>query len=93
MVPMEARPYRRVERISLPIDSNNTMKASKRDMYVCLCMEVTDTEIKKLIIQGARTLEDIGDSCGAGTCCGSCHGHVQDILDCELRKTVTKKLK
>ncbi len=39
-----------------------------------------DTEIRSCIARGARTIEDVGDACGAGTGCGSCHDHIDVFL-------------
>ena len=41
-------------------------------MYVCICHGVTEGEISAEISTGARTEEEIGDRCGAGTGCGTC---------------------
>jgi len=41
-------------------------------MYVCICAAVTEPEVRDCIMAGARTAEDIGDRCAAGTGCGSC---------------------
>lgn len=49
-------------------------------MYVCICEAVTDTEVRSCIAAGARTVEDVGDACGAGTGCGSCHDHIDVFL-------------
>lgn len=49
-------------------------------MYVCICRAVTDTELRSCIAAGARTLDDVGDACGAGTGCGSCVEHVDALL-------------
>jgi bacterioferritin-associated ferredoxin len=49
-------------------------------MYVCHCAGVTDTEIRSCIARGARTIEDVGDACEAGTGCGSCHDHIDVFL-------------
>ena len=45
-------------------------------MYVCICHAVPDTEIRSCITRGARSIEEVGDACGAGTGCGSCHDHI-----------------
>ena len=42
-------------------------------MYVCICAGVPDVEVRSCIARGARTVEEVGDACGAGTGCGSCH--------------------
>ena len=49
-------------------------------MYVCICMAVTDTQIRSCISAGASTVEEIGDACEAGTGCGSCHDHIDVFL-------------
>ena len=50
-------------------------------MYVCICAGGgPDTEIRSCIARGARTVEDVGDACGAGTGCGSCHDHIDVFL-------------
>lgn len=41
-------------------------------MYVCICNGITDTQIKKEIKAGAKTLEDLQQSLGVATCCGNC---------------------
>jgi bacterioferritin-associated ferredoxin len=42
-------------------------------VYACLCAAVTEAEVRMCILAGARSAEEIGDRCGAGTGCGSCH--------------------
>jgi bacterioferritin-associated ferredoxin len=41
-------------------------------MFACLCFAVTDEELDATVQGGARTPEQVGDVCGAGTGCGSC---------------------
>ena len=49
-------------------------------MYVCICHAVSDTEIRSCIARGARSIEEVGAACGAGTGCGSCHDHIDVFL-------------
>jgi bacterioferritin-associated ferredoxin len=49
-------------------------------VYVCICAAVPDAEIRSCIAGGARTVEEVGDACGAGTGCGSCHDHIDVFL-------------
>jgi len=49
-------------------------------MYVCICTGVTDTQVQSCIAAGAGTIDAVGDACGAGTGCGSCHDHIDVIL-------------
>ncbi|MCO1658481.1 (2Fe-2S)-binding protein [Pseudonocardia humida] len=49
-------------------------------MFVCICAAVPDTEIRSCVARGARTVEEVGDACGAGTGCGSCHDRIDTFL-------------
>ena len=49
-------------------------------MYVCICFAVTETELSGVLSAGARTEEEVGDACGAGTGCGSCLDRICDRL-------------
>ncbi|MGD9526985.1 (2Fe-2S)-binding protein [Pseudonocardia sp.] len=46
-------------------------------MYACICAAVTDVELRTCIRAGARTVDDVGDACGAGTGCGTCHDRIE----------------
>jgi bacterioferritin-associated ferredoxin len=41
---------------------------------------VTDRAIRAAVEAGARTVEDVGRTCEAGTTCGSCHPEIQRLL-------------
>lgn len=41
-------------------------------MIVCLCHGVNDKEVERCVAEGAQSLDEIGEACGAGTCCGCC---------------------
>lgn len=49
-------------------------------MYVCICHAVSDSVVRSCIARGARTVEEVGDACDAGTGCGSCHDHIDVFL-------------
>jgi len=49
-------------------------------MYVCICQNVTDREIKQAIEQGAATIRDLKEQLGVGTNCGRCCECACDIL-------------
>jgi bacterioferritin-associated ferredoxin len=53
-------------------------------MYVCICAAVTEFELRTCIEDGARTAEEIGDACGAGTGCGTCLDRVDVLLAAAL---------
>ncbi|HEY3059156.1 MAG TPA: (2Fe-2S)-binding protein [Chloroflexota bacterium] len=49
-------------------------------MYICICRVVTRTTIESAIAQGARTVEEVGEACAAGTDCGKCQRTIQRLL-------------
>ncbi len=49
-------------------------------MYVCICHAVTETELAEVIADGARTEEEVGEACSAGTGCGGCLERICDRL-------------
>ncbi len=52
-------------------------------MIVCLCKGVSCGTVRQAIGEGARSVEEVGRVCGAGTDCGGCQGAIEDILDGE----------
>ena len=49
-------------------------------MYACLCQGVSDRRVRHAIARGARSIEEIGEDCGAGTRCGGCWPVLEDML-------------
>lgn len=49
-------------------------------MIVCFCHPTSDRDVDAIIDEGARTVEDIGRRCGAGTGCGCCLEDLRDRL-------------
>jgi bacterioferritin-associated ferredoxin len=47
-------------------------------VLVCLCHPTSDRDLDAVIDDGARTIQEIGQRCGAGTGCGAC---VEDLRD------------
>lgn len=41
-------------------------------MFVCVCKQVTDTEVDQAVAHGADTVAALGEATGAGTDCGAC---------------------
>lgn len=50
-------------------------------MYVCICHDIKDSQIKNAINQGVDTMQKLQDSLSVATCCGCCQPMVQDLLD------------
>jgi bacterioferritin-associated ferredoxin len=49
-------------------------------MIVCICENVNDRQLCEEIADGARTLKDLRDRCGAGGNCGSCICDLKQML-------------
>jgi bacterioferritin-associated ferredoxin len=49
-------------------------------MYVCLCMGVSDREIRRAIDEGACSTSEVMVCTGAGTRCGSCRSTIIALL-------------
>jgi bacterioferritin-associated ferredoxin len=49
-------------------------------VYVCICFAVSASELADVIDAGARTEEQVGDACSAGTGCGGCLERICDRL-------------
>lgn len=60
----------------------------RNPMYVCVCKAVSDRDIKKLVNEGASSVEDVARCTGAGTQCGSCIPEIACLLE-EKRAPVT----
>jgi bacterioferritin-associated ferredoxin len=49
-------------------------------MYICLCHGVNEATIREAVLDGARTVRELGFQTGCGTQCGSCVSSVQALL-------------
>lgn len=49
-------------------------------MYICLCHQLTDKGLKKLIKDGVKNLRDVQKQTGASTCCGTCKHAIIDSI-------------
>ena len=49
-------------------------------MYVCICSAVTRDEFDRAVADGARCVDSVGEHCGAGTGCGTCHERLSALL-------------
>lgn len=49
-------------------------------MYVCLCVGVTDREIRKAADNGVSSMRQLGKELGVGRQCGRCAGTAREIL-------------
>ena len=50
------------------------------DRTICKCKNVSYIDIRKAMIAGARSLDEVKDMTGAGTGCGKCTDEIEEIL-------------
>ena len=53
---------------------------SNGERIICRCKNVSYIDIRKAMINGARTLDEIKEATGAGTGCGGCIPEIEKIL-------------
>jgi bacterioferritin-associated ferredoxin len=51
-------------------------------VYVCLCHGFTDTQVKRAVAEGRRSVSDIYAALGGKPRCGRCVGEVRAIVAC-----------
>ena len=61
-------------------------------MYICLCHAVSNVTIATAIDAGARTVEAVGESCGAGTVCGKCRKTIEIMLSGQAKPSSLARL-
>lgn len=49
-------------------------------MFVCICRAVTVNRLLATVDSGARTLEEVEASCGAGGDCGTCRRAIAELI-------------
>lgn len=53
-------------------------------MYVCVCLAVTEAEVRTAIKAGASTRDVVTKHCRAGGDCGACHGMIEQMIEDHL---------
>lgn len=49
-------------------------------MYVCLCKQITDSQIRAAVQDGASSLRDVRNSLGVASQCGKCGTLTREIV-------------
>ncbi|HEY8385551.1 MAG TPA: (2Fe-2S)-binding protein [Porticoccaceae bacterium] len=49
-------------------------------MYVCLCRGVTQKQIRREVLAGAVTFDEIQERLEVGTCCGTCSDNAREVI-------------
>ncbi len=57
-------------------------------MYVCVCNNVTDSQIIDAASKGINTMEELSDALDVGTCCGRCTKCAKGLLrqSCQMKQ-------
>ncbi|MGL5751312.1 MAG: (2Fe-2S)-binding protein [Paraclostridium sp.] len=50
------------------------------DRIICHCKQVSYLDIRKAMVKGARTLDEIKEMTGAATACGRCADDIEKVL-------------
>ena len=49
-------------------------------MFVCICKQVTDGQIKEAVSNGASSFTDVQTELGVATQCGECKNHARQCM-------------
>jgi bacterioferritin-associated ferredoxin len=49
-------------------------------VYVCVCHAVSDTAVIASVQAGATTVAEVGARTRAGTSCGTCRDHIDEVI-------------
>jgi bacterioferritin-associated ferredoxin len=55
-------------------------------VVLCVCRAVSTQKVDAAIERGARSLEAVGRTTGAGTDCGACTCDIEARIECAVRK-------
>lgn len=60
---------------------SSLLRSCRVECILCHCMSVSERDVARAIAGGARTVDEIGELCEAGTGCGSCRGGIEVMLN------------
>ena len=49
-------------------------------MIVCVCYNISERKIREAVDSGLRSMPELRDQLGVGTCCGKCHSCAKTVL-------------
>ena len=55
-------------------------------MYICLCNNINETQIRQAAAQGANSLADLRDGLGVASQCDQCACMAEAVLECEQQR-------
>jgi len=57
-------------------------------MFVCICNQVTDKQIRRGVEEGICSMESLSAELNVGTCCGKCKSCAKKILREAMQENV-----
>ena len=57
-------------------------------MFVCICNQVTDNQIRQAVAEGATSLNALSNELKVGTCCGKCKSCAKNIMRSALQENM-----
>lgn len=79
---MRARMAGRRAGASADVDARPRLRYPREvRVLLCQCNSIFEHEVLACIRRGARTVDEVGDGCDAGTGCGSCRGAIKTMLE------------
>jgi bacterioferritin-associated ferredoxin len=61
-------------------------------MYVCVCNKITDSDIRRELEKGARTLVCLQKSLQVATCCGRCKDCAKRLIHEAMNSRLTAEI-
>ncbi len=61
-------------------------KEADEQGVLCLCKQVTERKIRKVVREGRRRFVSVKQATEAGSGCGLCQPFVEDVIQDELKK-------
>ncbi|GGK55505.1 (2Fe-2S)-binding protein [Amphritea balenae] len=58
-------------------------------MYICICSNITDSEIKQAVENGARDVRDLNRELCVGGTCGKCTRAARQVIHSHLNQENT----
>ncbi|MEL6869609.1 MAG: (2Fe-2S)-binding protein [Pseudomonadota bacterium] len=65
-------------------------------MYICICQAITDRQIRSAAAAGVDSVDQLRDTLGVASCCGSCEGAAAEVLAehrCEVAQREPKGIR
>jgi bacterioferritin-associated ferredoxin len=59
-------------------------------VIVCLCLGVSERDVRRVVAAGARTPEQVAAACGAGTDCGACTLALAELVQRDTRAAMAE---